>query len=57
MTENKKNTKPDWVDPDDAPDMADTDFFERADWYDGETLIRRGRPKLEATQNLHHSPP
>ncbi len=47
MTESKKNTKPVWVDPDDAPDMGDTDFFERADWYNGDVLIRRGRPKIE----------
>jgi BrnA antitoxin of type II toxin-antitoxin system len=50
MTENKRNSKPAWVDPDDAPDMGDTDFFERADWYHGDTLIRRGRPKLEVTK-------
>ncbi len=47
MTESKKNIKPDWVDPDDAPDMGDGDFFDRADWYHGDTLIRRGRPRLE----------
>jgi BrnA antitoxin of type II toxin-antitoxin system len=47
MTENKKSTKLAWVDPDDAPDMGDGDFFDRGDWYHGETLVRRGRPKLE----------
>ncbi len=47
MTESKKSTKPVWVDPDDAPDMGDTGFFERADWYHGDVLIRRGRPKLD----------
>lgn len=36
-----------WSDPDDAPESTD-DYFERADVYDGERLVRRGRPKLEA---------
>jgi uncharacterized protein (DUF4415 family) len=42
---NAKNpaTQTDWVDPDDAPELTD-EFFERADLYEGEKLIRRGRP-------------
>lgn len=32
-----------WVDPDDAPELTD-DFFRRADLYEGDKLIRRGRP-------------
>ena len=32
----------DWVDPDDAPELDD-EFFERADEYLGESLVRRGR--------------
>jgi uncharacterized protein (DUF4415 family) len=35
-----------WVDPDDAPELTD-DYFERADVYRGDELVRRGRPKLE----------
>ena len=31
-----------WVDPDDAHELDD-DFFERADEYLGESLVRRGR--------------
>jgi hypothetical protein len=31
-----------WVDSDDAPELAD-EFFERADEYLGESLVRRGR--------------
>ena len=31
-----------WVDPDDAPELDD-EFFERADEYLGESLVRRGR--------------
>lgn len=38
-----------WVDPDDAPELTE-EHFEKADWYDGERLIQRGRgrPKLAA---------
>jgi uncharacterized protein (DUF4415 family) len=32
-----------WVDPDDAPELTD-EYFERADLYHGDKLIRRGRP-------------
>jgi uncharacterized protein (DUF4415 family) len=34
-----------WQDPDDAPELTD-DFFKRATLYDGNRLVRRGRPKL-----------
>ncbi|MBV8745774.1 MAG: BrnA antitoxin family protein, partial [Xanthobacteraceae bacterium] len=30
-------------DPDDAPELTE-EFFYRADWYQGDNLIRRGRP-------------
>jgi len=36
-----------WTDPDDAPELTD-DYFDRADLYHGEVLIRRGRPPLAA---------
>jgi uncharacterized protein (DUF4415 family) len=39
----KPATPTDWIDPDDAPELTD-EFFERADEYAGDTLIRRGRP-------------
>jgi uncharacterized protein (DUF4415 family) len=32
-----------WVDPDDAPEWTQ-EMFERADVYQGDKLIRRGRP-------------
>lgn len=32
-----------WVDPDDAPELTE-DFFRRADIYEGDKLVRRGRP-------------
>jgi uncharacterized protein (DUF4415 family) len=37
-------TLTDWIDPDDAPELTD-EFFEQADRYIGDKLIRRGRPK------------
>ena len=36
-----------WIDPDDAPELTD-EYFDRADLYHGEVLIRRGRPPLAA---------
>lgn len=33
-----------WKDPDDAPELTDA-FFEQAAVYEGERVIRRGRPK------------
>ena len=32
-----------WTDPDDAPELTD-EHFRRADVYEGEKLVRRGRP-------------
>ncbi len=42
----KRHTKPEWVDPDDAPELTD-EWFETADVYDGEKLISKGRPKSD----------
>jgi len=36
-----------WIDPDDAPTL-DGAFFDRAEVRDGETLVRRGRPKSDS---------
>jgi len=44
MNENKRNTVTEWIDPDDAPELTE-EFFEQADEYRGEKLVRRGRPK------------
>ena len=44
MTANKPPTPTGWIDPDDAPELTDA-FFEQADEYVGDTLVRRGRPK------------
>lgn len=48
MPKKKKDTARPWVDPDDAPELTE-DWFERADFYDGDKLIKRGRgrPPLE----------
>lgn len=35
-----------WVDPDDAPELTDA-HFAKADLYEGERLVRRGRPVSE----------
>jgi uncharacterized protein (DUF4415 family) len=40
-----------WVDPDDAPELT-KEWFDRADLYHGDKLIRRGRPKAETTKTL-----
>lgn len=46
MTESKRATKATWTDPDDAPELTD-EWFEKADLYHGEKLVRRGRPPAE----------
>ncbi|MGE0753452.1 MAG: BrnA antitoxin family protein [Variibacter sp.] len=35
------------MDPDDAPELT-KEWFKEADIYDGERLVRRGRPPLES---------
>ena len=49
MTGNKHAMPTAWVDPDDAPELTDA-FFEQADEYVGEKLVRRGRPKAAVTK-------
>ncbi len=49
MNANKHATPTGWVDPDDAPELTD-EFFERADEFVGEKLVRRGRPKAAVTK-------
>lgn len=49
MSGSKRATPTDWVDPDDAPELTD-EFFELADEYVGDRLIRRGRPRAVATK-------
>ena len=42
MNANKHATRTEWIDPDDAPELTDV-FFERADEFIGNQLVRRGR--------------
>ena len=49
MTVKKASTPSTWTDPDDAPALAE-EFFRKADLFDGETLVRRGRPKAAVTK-------
>lgn len=49
MTASKRATRKNWADPDDAPELTD-DFFERAAEYQGDTLVKRGRPKADVTK-------
>ncbi len=46
MNESEKNTRTEWIDPDDAPELRD-EFFENADLYHGNALIRRRRASAE----------
>jgi uncharacterized protein (DUF4415 family) len=39
------------VDPDDAPELTD-EWFGRADVYEGEKLVRRGRPRIAAPRKM-----
>jgi len=43
MRKNKSSGKRKWTDPDDAPELT-REFFRAADVYEGEKLVRRGRP-------------
>jgi uncharacterized protein (DUF4415 family) len=43
MNANKSVMPTAWNDPDDAPELTD-EFFEQADEYIGDKLVRRGRP-------------
>ena len=49
MNANKRGTHTTWIDPDDAPELTDA-FFEQADEYVGDKLVRRGRPKSDSTK-------
>ncbi len=46
MNANKHATPTEWIDPDDAPELTE-EFFEQADEYVGDQLVRRGRQPAE----------
>ena len=47
MNTKKHATPTEWIDADDAPELTD-EFFERADEYVGNKLVRRGRPRTDS---------
>jgi uncharacterized protein (DUF4415 family) len=47
MGKKRNVTGREWKDPDDAPELTDG-WFETADYYEGDKLVRRGRPKLDS---------
>ena len=49
MKESKHDMLTVWNDPDDAPELSD-EFFERADEFVGDKLVKRGRPMAEKTK-------
>jgi len=51
MPKKKNAGEPSCADPDDAPELT-ADYFETADLYDGATLVRRGRPKVEKPKKM-----
>lgn len=58
MRKSKKNTKSEWIDPDDAPELTD-ECFEKAHLYMGGVLVRKGKgrppslnPKVSQTLRL-----
>lgn len=49
MSAKKPVTPSTLINLDDAPELTDA-WFQRADLYEGEKLLRRGRPKAEVTK-------
>jgi uncharacterized protein (DUF4415 family) len=47
MGKRKSATAREWIDPDDAPELPD-EWFDTADYYEGDKLVRRGRPKSDS---------
>jgi uncharacterized protein (DUF4415 family) len=45
MQKKKRAGKSIWADPDDAPELTE-EYFNKADVYEGEKLVRRGRPRV-----------
>lgn len=43
MSVSSEDTKTEWIDPDDAPELDD-EWFDKADLMIGDKIIRRGRP-------------
>jgi uncharacterized protein (DUF4415 family) len=45
MNVKSRNSRPTWVDSDDAPEITE-EWIAQADLYEGGKLVRRGRPPL-----------
>ena len=45
MQKKKRAGKSTWTDPDDAPELTE-EYFKNADVYEGDKLVRRGRPPV-----------
>lgn len=43
MIVSSENTRTEWIDPDDAPELDD-EWFDKATFKIGDKIIRRGRP-------------
>lgn len=57
MSENKKNSETDWVDPDDAPDLSTPYWVERfraAPLMHGDLVVRPGRPPSPNRKEAHN---
>ena len=49
MSENKKITRPEWIDPDDAPDISTPEWMEKL----ADVRVIRGRPKMLQPKQPH----
>jgi uncharacterized protein (DUF4415 family) len=49
MRKKKSATKSEWIDPDDAPELTE-EWFDTAEIWEGNKLIRPGRPKEAVTK-------
>jgi uncharacterized protein (DUF4415 family) len=47
MGKKKSALEREWIDPDDAPELTD-EWFDTADYYEGDKLVPRGRPKSDS---------
>jgi uncharacterized protein (DUF4415 family) len=51
MTKKSAAGASNWTDPDDAPELT-AGWLARAEIREGDTVVRRGRPKLAVTKQL-----
>jgi uncharacterized protein (DUF4415 family) len=49
MSENRKSSRPEWIDPDDAPDLSTPEWVEKF----ANAPVSRGRPKMLQPKQLH----